>query len=74
MFIEDRPSIDNRFRTLIAVFFGADITLTVPCYRKRDIYQSKVEKMMAKPPSYTVYRTRGKRGIRLSRLALFFYR
>ena len=44
MFIEDRPSIDNRFRTLIAVFFGADITLTVPCYRKRDIYQSKAEK------------------------------
>ena len=50
MFIEDRPSIDNRFRTLIAVFFGADITLTVPCYRKRDIYQSKAGKMMQSPP------------------------
>ena len=45
MFIEDRPSIDNRFRTLIAVFFGADITLTVPCYRKRDIYQRVKERI-----------------------------
>lgn len=73
-YVPEEGVIDNRFRTPFQVGFKSDITFTVPCYRKRDIYRSNPKKMMSKPFSYTVYRTNGKLKFRSTRLVSCFYR